>query len=252
MSTEFVSEKYNVDHVEAFCHENAICNFLHPIGLDISTDNFIVHEIEPLSSKDQIPWFKALHYLRWKYHNQELSLSMKNRVKDLINVIRQVLAKSNMKLPRTVSRMLGNKELDQYPINECLLNCIDSFDPWRGYRFSTYAVTSLRRALKRKPSMATSLLLEASPVDYRIESHDINILENEDEYVVLRKVMREELHESELKVIELRYGFNDETPLTLAQVGKLIGVTAEGARKIQLRALSKIKEVMSDCPLHQY
>jgi len=44
----------------------------------------------------------------------------------------------------------------------------------------------------------------------------------------------------ERTVVELRYGFGEEDPMTLEQVGRRLGVTRERIRQIEVRALSKL------------
>src|SRR4051812_8774583 len=66
-------------------------------------------------------------------------------------------------------------------------------------------------------------------------------------YAVVQKLNREDVrgmldHISwrERAVLEFRYGFGGDDPLTLEQVGKKLGVTRERIRQIEVRALSKL------------
>jgi len=43
------------------------------------------------------------------------------------------------------------------------------------------------------------------------------------------------------KIIELRYGFNGEIPLTLDEIGKKIGVSRERVRQIEHKAINKLR-----------
>jgi RNA polymerase primary sigma factor len=49
------------------------------------------------------------------------------------------------------------------------------------------------------------------------------------------------LSEEERRVVCLRYGFDRGQARTLAEVGQTCGVSAEGARQIERRALAKLK-----------
>ncbi len=53
------------------------------------------------------------------------------------------------------------------------------------------------------------------------------------------------LEERERQVIVLRYGLDGETPRTLSDVGKLLGITRERVRQIETRALSKLRHPAS-------
>jgi RNA polymerase primary sigma factor len=57
-----------------------------------------------------------------------------------------------------------------------------------------------------------------------------------------------ELSDVEQTVIRRRFNWKqaEETPLTLEEVGKIIGVTKERVRQIQNKALLKIKSVMEE------
>jgi len=61
---------------------------------------------------------------------------------------------------------------------------------------------------------------------------------------ILRESMQESmagLEERERKVLELRYGLNDNRPQTLDDVGQALGVTRERVRQIETRALRKLR-----------
>ncbi len=57
-----------------------------------------------------------------------------------------------------------------------------------------------------------------------------------------------DLSSVEQTVIKRRFNWQqaDESPLTLEEVGKIIGVTKERVRQIQNKALAKIRNVMED------
>ncbi|MGI8810219.1 MAG: sigma-70 family RNA polymerase sigma factor [Acidimicrobiales bacterium] len=49
------------------------------------------------------------------------------------------------------------------------------------------------------------------------------------------------LQEDERKVVSLRYGFDRGQPRTLAEVGRMCGLSAEGVRQVERRALAKLR-----------
>lgn len=66
--------------------------------------------------------------------------------------------------------------------------------------------------------------------------------------VVFDKILKEEikkvlseLNEQERVVIKHRFGLEDAEPRTLEQIGKILGVTRERVRQIEVKALSKLK-----------
>jgi len=50
-----------------------------------------------------------------------------------------------------------------------------------------------------------------------------------------------ELTEKEAEVIKLRYGFEDEEPLKLREIARRMGMSPEGVRRIELKALKKLR-----------
>lgn len=59
------------------------------------------------------------------------------------------------------------------------------------------------------------------------------------------------LDEREEEVIKLRFGLGEEGPLTLEEIGKLLGITRERVRQIQNKALSKLKVTSRMVDLHE-
>jgi RNA polymerase primary sigma factor len=51
----------------------------------------------------------------------------------------------------------------------------------------------------------------------------------------------EDLSEREKKIIVLRFGLSGKTPLTLEEIGKILGITRERVRQIQNKAISRMK-----------
>ena len=66
-------------------------------------------------------------------------------------------------------------------------------------------------------------------------------LEGEDQRALVRRRMGR-LNDRERTVVSLRYGLEGATPLTLKKIGKRLGVTREWVRKIELKALAKLRE----------
>jgi RNA polymerase primary sigma factor len=57
----------------------------------------------------------------------------------------------------------------------------------------------------------------------------------------LESAMRS-LMENERKILRMRFGFDDENPITLKDVGNEFGISAETVRQIELRAMNKIRQ----------
>ena len=51
----------------------------------------------------------------------------------------------------------------------------------------------------------------------------------------------EDLTDKEAKVIKMRFGFNQEEPMKLREIAKVMSMSPEGVRRIEMKALSKLK-----------
>ena len=70
-------------------------------------------------------------------------------------------------------------------------------------------------------------------------------LELDDElHMVLQQMQR--LDTRERTVLELRYGLRGGEPMTLKEIGRLLGITREWVRKIEVRALRKLRDEPND------
>ncbi|MCX7678178.1 MAG: RNA polymerase sigma factor RpoD/SigA [Spirochaetes bacterium] len=79
--------------------------------------------------------------------------------------------------------------------------------------------------------------------DRKTISPDFNLTRNE-----LKKELEnamETLLENEKKILRMRFGFDDDRPVTLKELGDEFGVSAETVRQIEVRAMNKIKQKFS-------
>ncbi len=156
--------------------------------------------------------------------------------------------------------------------NMALMRSVDKFDCGRGFKFSTYACRAILKAFSRHGIKVTTHArrfgAEYDPAFER--SNHLETLratherECADELKHIVDSNKAELSEIEIKVISHRFGFDGSTaltalgsasediaasaaataPLTLEQVGQVIGVTKERVRQIQNKALEKIRTAL--------
>ena len=70
-------------------------------------------------------------------------------------------------------------------------------------------------------------------------------LEGDDQWrMLLRRMQRLDVRER--TILELRYGLKGEEPLTLKDIGVRLGITREWVRKIEIRALHKLRDDNDD------
>ncbi len=177
---------------------------------------------------------------------------------------RDQIAQTNLALVLAMAKRTRMSEIDFSDLvsegNMALLRAVDKFDVARGFKFSTYACRAILKAFSRS-GVKLSKYRQMFPTDFdpKLERSDYNERKresHEDDCVdEIRQIMRgnrADLTDIEQEVIEHRFGVTpkgsdpDAAPLTLEQVGKIIGVTKERVRQIQNKALTKIRDSLEE------
>lgn len=218
---------------------------------------------------------ERMMFLRYNYAKRKLG-ALKKRVekegltRDLAEQIanwhrrfehfREYLVRTNLALVLAMAKRTRLGQVDFAEIvsegNMALLRAVDKFNVERGFKFSTYACRAILKAFSRT-ALKTSRHRTRFPVEFEpdleksdwvdrrretIEEECIDELKN----IVDRNLA--DLTNVEQTVIRRRFNWQEqqETPLTLEEVGRIIGVTKERVRQIQNKALAKIKQVMEE------
>lgn len=170
--------------------------------------------------------------------------------------IREQIAETNLALVLAMAKRTRMSEVDFADLvsegNMALLRAVDKFDAGRGYKFSTYACRAILKAFSRQ-GMKLSKYRQRFPTDFDPKLEKSNFLETrradfeKDAASEVRDIVssnRADLTDVERTVIEHRFGLDageNEKPMTLEQVGQIIGVTKERVRQIQNKAMEKIR-----------
>ncbi len=170
--------------------------------------------------------------------------------------IREQIAETNLALVLAMAKRTRMSEVDFADLvsegNMALLRAVDKFDAGRGYKFSTYACRAILKAFSRQ-GMKLSKYRQRFPTDFDPKLEKSNFLEvkrtafEKDAAEEVRRIVmdnRADLSDVERTVIEHRFGLESgdlEKPMTLEQVGQIIGVTKERVRQIQNKAMEKIR-----------
>ncbi len=185
---------------------------------------------------------QAKDVLRW-YHKGDL--------------IREQIANTNLALVLAMAKRTRMSEVDFADLvsegNMALLRAVDKFDAGRGYKFSTYACRAILKAFSRQ-GMKLSKYRQRFPTDFDPKLEKSNFLETKratfekDAAEEVKRIVMEnraDLTDVERTVIEHRFGLehgqDQDKPMTLEQVGQIIGVTKERVRQIQNKAMEKIR-----------
>lgn len=175
-------------------------------------------------------------------------------------ITRGQIAQANVALVVAMAKKARFQGLDFGDVisagNLALIRSIDRFDCSRGFKFSTYACQGI---LQRILHVAESARRYRSRfiTDYegsfdrdnrRQRKHEAREAECVDDLRDILDQNRAELTEVEEQVIRHRFAVGsagaDTRPMTLKEVGALIGMTKERVRQIQKRALDKLRWTM--------
>ncbi len=205
---------------------------------------------DTIADAEPIDADQARELLRWHHKAEDL---------------RHQIARTNLALVLAMAKRTRMSEVDFADLvsegNMALLRAVDKFDVSRGFKFSTYACRAILKAFSRS-GVKLSRYRQMFPTDFdpaleRSNHMQTKRAEHEDDCVdELKRIIKQnraELSEIETEVISHRFAIDkpaekgeDPKPLTLEQVGKIIGVTKERVRQIQNKALEKIRHTLED------
>lgn len=253
---ERIVEKYNRKHVTAFVRKNAEQKFLGPFGLRFrASPSFAFgNSTILLDPKEEFRLFTALHFMKYKLKK---SRRHRDRYFDIYIALRNRGISANWALvPNCIEKHTRRFSYADLPTlmekgNEALIAAVDCFDPWMGFRFSTYGCNAILKSFLRKPSVSPT----TSPIDDKLSDAlaDKRVDDNQELWLErLETIMR--LHllaHREKEVLMYRFGCfghkidNDKGRLTLEEVAQKWNVTKERVRQIQVEALRKLREKLS-------
>lgn len=173
---------------------------------------------------------------------------------------REAITQANLALVLAMAKRTRMSDVDFGELvsegNMALLRAVEKFDIARGFKFSTYACRAILKAFSRI-ALKTSRYRNAFPTEFDPTMEKSNYQETKrddvekDAVEELQRIIgenRAQLSDVEKTVIQSRFGIARHTatgeeiaPMTLEEVGQVIGVTKERVRQIQNKALEKLR-----------
>jgi RNA polymerase primary sigma factor len=173
---------------------------------------------------------------------------------------REYLVRTNLALVLAMAKRTRLGDVDFAEVvsegNMALIRAVDKFNVDRGFKFSTYACRAILKAFSRT-ALKASKHRTRFPVEFEpdMEKSDWSDRKRDqveedciDELKAIVTRNLADLSPVEDTVIRRRFNWEqqEETPLTLEEVGQIIGVTKERVRQIQNKALAKIRQVLEE------
>src|SRR6478672_11991753 len=173
---------------------------------------------------------------------------------------REYLVRTNLALVLAMAKRTRLGDVDFAEIvsegNMALIRSVDKFNVEKGFKFSTYACRAILKAFSRT-SLKHSRQRSRFPVEFDPDMEKSDWIDKKRDVVEedcideLKQIVDRnlaDLSDTEQTVIRRRFNWQQqqESPLTLEEVGQIIGVTKERVRQIQNKALAKIRTVMED------
>ena len=183
-----------------------------------------------------------------------------------IEHFREYLVRTNLALVLAMAKRTRLGDVDFSEIvsegNMALMRAVDKFSVDRGFKFSTYACRAILKAFSRT-AMKSSRYRQRFPVEFEPDLEKSDWADKRRDQVEedcldeLRTIVDRnlaDLSSVEQTVIRRRFNWeqHDDAPLTLEEVGQIIGVTKERVRQIQNKALAKIRQVMEEGVLRNH
>ncbi len=173
---------------------------------------------------------------------------------------REIITNANLALVLAMAKRTRMADVDFGDLisegNMALLRAVEKFDTARGFKFSTYACRAILKAFSRL-AVKSNRYHTLFPMEFDPSMERSNEMETRRDGVArdaveeLQRIIRvngANLSDVERRVIEARFALNrtqDESSMTLEEVGQVIGVTKERVRQIQNRALEKLRETLN-------
>lgn len=221
-----------------------------------------------LTAKDEVRLFLQYNYARYRLSKLVESQQRRQsagRAKQMVlwysraMTARANLVRANMALVLSMAKRtrIPNVEFSELVSegNMALLRSVEKFDVARGFKFSTYACRAILKSFNRlatktgryRQHFPTEFDPELERSDYDVHKHEIQW---DDSLDALREILarnRARLSEVERTIVLERFAITSRGKgRTLAEVGKLVGLTNERVRQIQNLALEKIRSALNE------
>ncbi len=143
-----------------------------------------------------------------------------------------------------------------------LIKGISTFKPEKGARLATYAARCVeneilmyfrsRKKLQGEVSLSDSIETDQDGNDLMlmdvvgVDDTMLSDLQDREDSVLVRRLVRECLTDREREIVTLRYGLGGRMPRTQREIAKKLGISRSYVSRIEKRALEKLEEAIGE------
>lgn len=207
---------------------------------------------------DETALFAAMHTCAYQYaHSHKDSSEREVWLRRWMRV-RDHIVEANLGLAYSMVGRFNSASMDPDELTSeamyGLYRAIERYNPWKGYRFSTYACNCIARACMRSRKRNLRRL-ELTPMSFDTPWNLTTEMHDEDSELRverLQHVLTEnaaQLNPLEKRILNERFPAKDGAARTFKQIARLVGLSKERVRQIQNIALGKLKTAMQEDPV---
>ena len=227
-----------------------------------------MYETPLLTREQEQHLFRKMNYLKHKAAELRKRLDIRRPsmiAMELIEkfaqgavAVKNDLVRANLRLVVSIAKRYANGPGHLFELisdgNMSLIRAAEKFDFARGFRFSTYATWAIMKNFAR--TIPTELRQRArfhtggedrllGIEDIRPDSTRRESAQTERQLEVSRILAH--LDERERQIIQHRFGLDrNHNPMTLKEVGRVMGVTKERIRQLEARAMAKLRDAVTE------
>lgn len=212
------------------------------------------------SKPDETELFAAMHTCAYRYTHAPAGSVARKKWLHRWKIVRDHIIESNLGLAYSMIARFNSAQADLDDVSSeamyGLYRAVERYDPWKGYRFSTYACNCIARACMRQRKREQRRR-DLTPVSF---DTPWNLTDEEaDEAAALRverlkhvlQTNTAELSPLEKRVLDERFPAHEGEAKTFKEIARLIGLSKERVRQIQNIALDKLRTAMKEDRLLQ-
>ena len=167
--------------------------------------------------------------------------------------VRNEIIRSNLRLVVSIAKRYVRPSHDLFELvsegNMSLILAVEKFDYARGFKFSTYAssviIKNFARAIFEETRWRNRFVTGQEVTFTTVADHRSGERDDEHHQRCVQKTvnrMLRRLSDRERKILVNRYGLAGADEVTLARLGRELGISKERVRQIEWRAHEKLRE----------